>query len=109
MDANLRFNECVRKNTSDARVASGKIARKRRKRMFTLEDGLGPGSTVLEAPTPHCGAKGAAARPRQSCPVSQQSVCGAMSKVPRHSSEGTIQSCLGVGRVERLVFAPANF
>ena len=42
MEANLRFNAYVRKNTSDARVASGNIARKRRKRMFTLEDGPGP-------------------------------------------------------------------
>ena len=77
--------------------------------MFTLEDGPGPDSTVVEAPTPHCGAKGAAARPCQPRPVSQQSVCGAMSKLPRHSSEGTIRYNFGVGRVERLVFAPANF
>ena len=52
MEANLRFNAYVHKNTSDARVASGNIARKRRKRMFTLEDGPGPDSTVVEAPIP---------------------------------------------------------
>ena len=83
MEANLRFNELVHKNTSDARVASGNIARKRRKRMFTLEDGPGPDSTVVEAPTPHCGAKGAAAGPCQPRPVSQKSVCGAMSNVSK--------------------------